>query len=204
VTTSQAPASLHPLVPGSSIPGDWFAGRIPGNIETGQGTLIDSAACFQGWEATGTCGLRVGKGTTIWRATFAVKRNGIVEIGDRCHVTEAVLACNERITLGDDVLVAAGVAIVDSDFHPLGYGERIVDAEALSPLGKPGLRPDFPSRPVVVGNGVRIGYNATILKGVTIGEGAIIGPGAVVVKDVQPGDYVLGNPAQVVAPSERP
>jgi virginiamycin A acetyltransferase len=50
----------------------------------------------------------------------------------------------------------------------------------------------------VVGNDVWIGYNATIMAGVTIGDGAIIATNATVVKDVPPYTIVGGNPAQEI------
>lgn len=50
----------------------------------------------------------------------------------------------------------------------------------------------------VVGNDVWIGYNATIMPGVTIGDGAIIAANATVVKDVAPYSIVGGNPAKVI------
>jgi maltose O-acetyltransferase len=49
-----------------------------------------------------------------------------------------------------------------------------------------------------IGDDVWIGFNATILKGVTVGDGAVICAGAVVVRDVPPGATVEGNPARVV------
>ncbi len=50
----------------------------------------------------------------------------------------------------------------------------------------------------VVGNDVWIGYNATIMPGVTIGDGAIIASNATVTKDVEPYAIVGGNPAKLV------
>ncbi len=50
----------------------------------------------------------------------------------------------------------------------------------------------------VVGNDVWIGYDATIMPGVTIGNGAIIGAKAVVTKDVPPYAVVGGNPAKIL------
>lgn len=52
--------------------------------------------------------------------------------------------------------------------------------------------------PVVIEDDCFIGFNATILRGVTIGKGAIVGAGAVVTKDVPAGSVVVGNPAQVI------
>jgi virginiamycin A acetyltransferase len=46
-----------------------------------------------------------------------------------------------------------------------------------------------------IGNDVWIGYNATIMAGVTIGDGAIIATNATVIKDVAPYSIVGGNPA---------
>ncbi len=48
----------------------------------------------------------------------------------------------------------------------------------------------------VVGNDVWLGYQATILPGVTIGDGAIIAAQAVVTQDVLPYTVVGGNPAR--------
>ncbi|WP_420583061.1 CatB-related O-acetyltransferase [Reichenbachiella sp.] len=49
-----------------------------------------------------------------------------------------------------------------------------------------------------VGNDVWIGYNATIMAGVTIGDGAIIATNSTVTKDVEPYSIVGGNPAKEI------
>ena len=49
---------------------------------------------------------------------------------------------------------------------------------------------------ITVGDDVWIGYQATILSGVTIGQGAIVAAGSVVTKDVAPYSIVGGNPAR--------
>ncbi len=51
---------------------------------------------------------------------------------------------------------------------------------------------------LIIGNDVWIGYNATIMAGVTIGDGAIIATNATVVKDVEPYSIVGGNPAMEI------
>ena len=57
----------------------------------------------------------------------------------------------------------------------------------------------YPSKGnIVVGNDVWIGYNATIMAGVSIGDGAIIGTNSVVTKDVEPYSIVGGNPAKLI------
>lgn len=49
---------------------------------------------------------------------------------------------------------------------------------------------------IIIGNDVWIGYNATIMAGVTIGDGAIIAANSTVIKDVEPYSIVGGNPAK--------
>lgn len=51
---------------------------------------------------------------------------------------------------------------------------------------------------IIIGNDVWIGYNATIMSGVTIGDGAIIAANSTVIKDVEPYTIVGGNPAKII------
>ncbi len=189
---------FHALVAGARLAGDWFPGRIPENIEAGANTVVDSSFCFKHFFATGAVGLRVGSDVTFWRTSIAPGPHGVIEIGDRCSIGNASLVCVQRITIGADVMIAGGVTITDSDFHPVSPAGRLADTVALSPIGARANRPEIEVRPVTIADDVWIGYNATILKGVHIGAGAIIEPGAVVTRDVAPGARVAGNPAAVV------
>lgn len=51
---------------------------------------------------------------------------------------------------------------------------------------------------IVIGNDVWIGYNATIMAGVTIGDGAIVATNSTVIRDVEPYSIVGGNPAKEI------
>ncbi len=191
-------ARFHPLVPGASLPGDWYPGRIPTNVEVGANSVIDSSFCFKHYYAAGPLGLRVGRNVTIWRASLATDEDGLIEIGDDCYLANASLVCCARITIGSRVFIAGGVTITDSDFHPIGPAARLADTVALSPIGDRKRRPPIEARPVVIEDDVWIGYNATILKGVRVGAGAVLAPGALVIRDVPPGAHVAGNPARPV------
>ena len=189
---------FQPLIPGKPLPNDWFHRAIPANVVVGENVVIDSSACFANFHSKLPVGLRTGSNVTIWRASLAADENGPIEIGEWCYIANASLVCSERITIGSYVLIAGGVTIADSDFHPTGPAGRVADTIALSPVGDRKHRPAIEVRPVIIGDDVWIGYNATILKGVHVGAGAVIEPGAVVVRDVPSAARVSGNPARQV------
>ena len=56
---------------------------------------------------------------------------------------------------------------------------------------------------ICIGNDVWIGYQATIMPGVTIGDGAIIATNATVVNNVEPYTIVGGNPAREMGLAHR-
>jgi acetyltransferase-like isoleucine patch superfamily enzyme len=110
-------------------------------------------------------------------------------IGDRCYFSTGVIfSVNQRITLGNNIGVAAGTVISDSGNHPS-------DAEARA-------RGDDMSvdeiAPVTIEDNVWIGRNCQIHKGVTIGRGAVVAGGSVVVSDVPAGALAMGVPARFV------
>lgn len=58
---------------------------------------------------------------------------------------------------------------------------------------------EYPSKgDTVIGNDVWIGYDATIMPGVSVGDGSIIATKSVVTKDVEPYSIVGGNPAKLI------
>ena len=196
------PPVFHPLVPGAVLEGDWFNGRVPGNIEAGENSVIDSSFCFKHYFARGPVGLRVGNNVTLWRTSLAADPDAIIEIGDYCYLANASIVCSSRITIGSYVMIAGGVTIADSDFHPMEPAARVADSIALSQIGNRRARPPIVTRPVVIEDDVWIGFNAVILKGVRVGAGAVIEPGSIVAHDVAPGTTMTGNPARTVAVGE--
>lgn len=194
----QPETPFHPLVPGERIPTDWYKGSVPANITVGENTVIDSADAFRNFFSRRTPAFVVGSHVTLSRTSLATETNGLIEIGDYCYVSNAALVCTERITIGSHVFIAGGVTIADSDFHPIAPAARLADTLATSPLGNHEHRPRVASKPIVIEDGVWIGFNATVMKGVRIGENAIVEAGAVVIADVPAGRTVAGNPAKLV------
>lgn len=103
-------------------------------------------------------------------------------------MTGGTICAEESITIGDHVWVGGNSTITDTDFHPLHLAERLAH-----PL-------DGATAPVVIEDGVFIGMQSLILKGVTIGAHSVIGAGSVVVHDIPAGVIAAGNPARVIRP----
>ncbi|MBA2760898.1 MAG: acyltransferase [Segetibacter sp.] len=188
---------FHPLQPGTSLEGDWCNFPIPLNMEVGENTVIDSSSCFKKFFSKLRVGLKLGKNITLQSPALATEANAYIEIGDFSFISGAAIIASHKVIVGKHVFIAGGVTIVDSDFHPLDAAARITDTIAISTVGNKSLRPQFDAAPVVIEDDVWIGFNATILKGVTIGRGSVIQPGAVVLKNVPAGAIVSGNPAQI-------
>jgi acetyltransferase-like isoleucine patch superfamily enzyme len=111
-------------------------------------------------------------------------------------VGNGLIAIADRVEIGNDVMIAWGVTIVDHNSHSVRYSERKGDTEKWL-LGTK----DWASvkiAPVRIEDKAWIGFEAAILKGVTIGEGAIVAARAVVTKSVSAWTLVAGNPAKVV------
>ncbi len=97
-------------------------------------------------------------------------------------VSNSVISCHEKITIGENTLIGAECLIIDSDFHGI-------------PLGK-----GLPMRvaPVEIGTDVFVGARSIILKGVRIGNGSVIGAGSVVTASIPNNCLAAGNPARII------
>lgn len=108
---------------------------------------------------------------------------GRISIGDFCLICPGVrIGASKEIVIRDNVMLATGAYIMDSDWHDL-YNR---------------ISPSKDSRPVYIEENAWIGDSAIVCKGVTVGRNSIVGAGAVVVSDVPPNSIAAGNPARVV------
>ncbi len=107
--------------------------------------------------------------------------------------------CGRNIVLGERVFINSGCRFQDQGGIRIGddvlIGHNVVLATLNHDLD-PELRATTIPQPIVVGNRVWIGANATVLAGVTIGDGAIVAAGAVVTREVDPKTVVGGVPAR--------
>lgn len=88
------------------------------------------------------------------------------------------------IKIGDNCDISSRVNFVT--------GTHEIDTKGIRTAGK------GKSLDITIGNGVWIGFGATILPGVTIHEKSIIGSGSIVNKDIPPRTVAAGNPCKVI------
>ncbi|MCD7890494.1 MAG: sugar O-acetyltransferase [Ruminococcus sp.] len=112
----------------------------------------------------------------------------------------------KNIHIGKDVFVNSGCHFQDQGGIKIGdsafIGHNVVLATINHDLNPKNNRKNIYA-PIVIGNHVWIGSNATILQGVTIGEWAVVAAGAVVTKDVPPFSVVGGVPANIIKTIEQ-
>jgi acetyltransferase-like isoleucine patch superfamily enzyme len=180
------------------VRGGWDYSKVPSNVVLGRDCFIESAGVFDTFLSKREPGMVIGDRVRIylagWGSSFTVEPDGLVEIGADSVLVGAQLMCSERISIGRGVVVSYNAVIADSDFHPTDHQLRRRDAISGAPYGKWFGFAERRIAPVVIEDGVKIGINAIVLKGVTIGEGAEVGPGSVVASDVPAGAIVTGNP----------
>ena len=110
-----------------------------------------------------------------------------IRIGDRVTSSgNLVMGAAQRIEVGDDVMFAANVTVLDN-LH--GF-EHPYEPYKYQPLQK--------IAPVRIGRGCWIGENVVILPNVEIGEMSIIGANSVVTRSVPERSIAVGAPARII------
>lgn len=141
--------------------------------------------------------IRIGANTHI-RGEILALPGGDVRIGDYCYLGEGSRVWSQSsVSIGDRVLIAHNVTILDSLTHPIDPRERHHHFATIISRGHP-QGADLGARAVVVDDDAWIACHSVVLRGVHIGAQAIVGAGSVVTRDVPPRTLVAGNPARVV------
>jgi virginiamycin A acetyltransferase len=106
----------------------------------------------------------------------------------------------DKLIIGKFCMIASGVTFI------MNGANHLTDAVSTYPFAIFGKGWEhamdgkaYPNKgDTIIANDVWIGYNATIMAGVTIGDGAIIATKSVVTKNVEPYTIVGGNPASEI------
>ncbi len=125
-----------------------------------------------------------GEGTTMYDSALVL---GEVRVGRHTWIgPHTILDGSGGLVIGDHVSVSAGVQIYSHDTVARST------SQGTAPVA---------TAPTTIGDGVYIGPNTIIQKGVTIGDGAVIGAMSLVNRDVPPGGRAWGCPARLQPPA---
>lgn len=135
--------------------------------------------------------ITIEDGVSIERDVLIHAEGGAVVIGRDGFVGRgSQIVALERVTIGPDALIAAGVVIRDGD-HRFDDPSR--------PIREQG----HDVQPIEIGADVWLGTHAVVTAGSTIGKGSVIGANAVVRGAIPPLSVAAGIPARVIRQRER-
>ncbi|MEA2296601.1 MAG: 2,3,4,5-tetrahydropyridine-2,6-dicarboxylate N-succinyltransferase [Solirubrobacteraceae bacterium] len=176
-------------------------------LRLGRGVSLGRATHLDVW-AGGANELSLGDGAYLMHGVRLQLRSGTIALGAHAHVRDGavlksagelrigrevtisfgdVLACTERIEIGDLVGLGERVTITDSDHTHDGSAGNHYLAQPLRVT------------PVRLGRNVLVSANAVVLRGADIGDGAVVAAGALVGSGGHPGGLLLaGAPATPV------
>ena len=176
----------------------WYDGVLPSNIAIGPGSIIETTFGFRRFVSQRDPGLILGAHSAIYAGSyFDVGPVGQVVIGDTSMITCVMFQCEDRIEIGDRVMISWQVGLLDSHVLPRSRSHR-ADAVARAALDPQARFGRTEACPIVIEDDVWIGCGSVVLPGVRIGRGSVIGARSVVTRDVPPGVVAAGNPLRIV------
>jgi acetyltransferase-like isoleucine patch superfamily enzyme len=132
--------------------------------------------------------LTIGEGTLLEPGCWLTLAPGArIAIGEGCFLNRnTMLACHERIEIGDHTMFANGCFVGDAD-HRFDDPETPITWQGFTSKG-----------PVKIGSNCWFGVNCVVTSGVTIGERCVIGANSVVTQDIPSGTIAAGAPAKAI------
>lgn len=134
-----------------------------------------------------------GKGVYLRPMSSDIKGIENMSVGDGTSIPKgSTIYCTRApLTIGKKVVFGPKPTIITGDHRIDVVGKHIIDVGDEEKLPEQDL-------PVVIEDGVWVGANVTILKGVTIGRGSVVAAGAVVTKSCAPYSIIGGVPAKMI------
>lgn len=153
-------------------------------------------------------GISVGSDSYVRGRLLVFPHGGAVTIGAWSYIGHrSEIWSAASVTIGDRVMIAHDVNIIDTTSHSLEASERHEHFVRMMQAGHPrdpaGL-PGVSSAPIVIEDDVRISFGAIILQGVRIGAGSVIAAGSLVTKDVPPGSLYRMKVDPIITPLAEP
>jgi acetyltransferase-like isoleucine patch superfamily enzyme len=182
-----------------TLPWDWFPGTIPVNVQVADGAYVETTFSFLLFRGQRADAVSIGRGASTYLGTmFDVGAGGCVRLGEYALVHGARIICETEVTIEDYALISWNVVLMDSYRLPLAPEARRDIVRHVPEMTPRRIEPALPGRPVRIGRAAWIGFDSSVLPGVTVGEGAVVGARSVVASDVEPFTIVAGNPARLV------
>lgn len=116
----------------------------------------------------------------------ARNKGSIISIGENTFINNSasIVAENNKISIGKNVLIGTNCNIYNSDFHSTDRIERNSNNHI--------------STEVIIEDNVFIANNVTILKGGSIGKNSVVGAGTIVTKKFPANVVIAGIPAKII------
>lgn len=140
--------------------------------------------------------IKIGDNTSIAGELKIFKSGGEISIGENCYLGDrSRIWSQNRIVIGNNVLISHSVNIHDTNAHETDYKMREISFIDALINGESEKNTDVRTDPIIIEDNVWIGFNSIVLKGVRIGARSIVAAGSVVTNDVPSDVIVAGNPA---------
>ena len=149
------------------------------HLQNFQGPLISLVSPYSEISLDYGGKLKIGKNFKMRDgAKIRVRKGAECIIGNNTSVnSNNMIACHEKIVIGDNVELSPNVQIYDHDHDFRAEG---------------GIKArKFKTSPIIIGNNVWIGANTVVLRGTTIGDNCVIGAGCVVKGNYSPNMVIV-------------
>ncbi|WP_297685110.1 acyltransferase [Sulfurimonas sp.] len=171
--------------------------KTVGELKIGENSKVIPNISFGVGVLSDRCKLNIGKNSFIRGIIDFSKNDSEVIFGDNSSINNSLISVASGVSIGNNVLISYGCAIVDHDSHSIDYKLRKDDVlNAIN--GTPPNWENVNIKKITIEDDVWIGMNVIILKGIHIGEGSVVAAGSVVTKDVPNNTLVGGNPAKII------
>jgi acetyltransferase-like isoleucine patch superfamily enzyme len=142
--------------------------------------------------------INIGAYSNVRGELLLYGHGGKIIIGEYCYIGEGTrIWSSGNIQVGNRVLISHNVNIHDSNSHPLNSKERHEHFLEIIFNGHP-KQLFLNEKDVVIKDDVWIGFNSSVLKGVTIGSNSVIASCSTIIKSVDSNTMVGGNPATIL------
>ncbi|MCY1276827.1 2,3,4,5-tetrahydropyridine-2,6-dicarboxylate N-acetyltransferase [compost metagenome] len=119
------------------------------------------------------------------RCSFATTPTGEIIISDNVGISGTTIYSANKIYIGKNSYIGAGVKIFDTDFHSLSHIERFTKGDCNIKTGA-----------VTISENCFIGAESIILKNISIGENSVVAAGSIVVSNIPENEVWGGVPAR--------